>query len=371
MPEVDPFIQMVFGPPPPGIDLNAQTETRNDIITGVFLAVAVLSVLARWISRNISRAGFQADDHIIFIALALCIATAIVNILIGPAGSGHHVWSLTRATVARGFKIAFVYTFIWAVTVSTTKLSIIFLYRRIFAVRKSPLRNWLNFLAGVMVCQIIAITVSNLTICRPLSYLWERLTQPDAHGTCFDQPKFLLATGIINAIFDIIILITPIVPISKLQLSADKKAGVFGILLLGCLVCIASWVRVYYLVVAATVVDRTWLSGETATWSSIEASLGIVSACLPVLRPLYRKIRNKPDVPSKITESDFSGSKGEPHSHNRFSHKNNSDRDSFGQHQSDEAINLTSFACGGPLEVSLGADRVMVRSEIRQARSYV
>ncbi|KAI0415343.1 hypothetical protein F5X98DRAFT_376943 [Xylaria grammica] len=81
MPEVDPFVVLAFGPPPGDIDLNAERETRNDIITGVFLALAVLSVIERWISKNISGARFQADDYVVFIALLLCIATGIVNIL--------------------------------------------------------------------------------------------------------------------------------------------------------------------------------------------------------------------------------------------------------------------------------------------------
>ncbi|KAI8945517.1 hypothetical protein F4801DRAFT_124614 [Xylaria longipes] len=373
MSEVDPFVVAAFGPPPDGINLNEQTETRNDIITGIFLALAILSVSARWAARRLSGARLQADDYVIFASLVLCIGTAIVNILLGPAGSGHHVWALTRAILSRGFKLGFVYTFIWAVSVSVTKLSIILLYRRIFAVQKSAFRNWLHVLACVIISQIIAITVSNLTVCRPLSYLWDRLN-PGSHGTCFDQPHFLLITGVINAVFDIVILITPIVPILRLKLSAGKKAGVFGMLLLGCLVCIASWVRVYYLVLYTTSIDETWVSGETATWSSIEASLGIVSACLPVLRPLYLNIRNGRGIFTTTSKEDYSGLKEQPHTENLTNGSdrwNNPTRKASGNRQSDDAINLTNFVSGGPLEEPVDVDRIMVRSEIRQAHSYV
>ncbi|KAK5625639.1 hypothetical protein RRF57_001355 [Xylaria bambusicola] len=89
MPEVDPFVLVAFGPPPDDINLDAETETRNDIITGVFLALAILSVLARWISRKISGAHYRADDYIILIALvrsALMVRSAIhrVNLLLDP-----------------------------------------------------------------------------------------------------------------------------------------------------------------------------------------------------------------------------------------------------------------------------------------------
>jgi hypothetical protein len=131
--------------------------------------------------------------------------------------------------------LSFVYTLVWVLCVSVTKLSIVLLYRRIFAVQKSAFRTWLDCLAGVLVCQTVAIVVGDLTICRPLNYLWNKL-DPDAHGTCFDQQLFLLISGIINACLDIIILMTPTPKKKwKLELSTKKKVGVCGMMLLGCL----------------------------------------------------------------------------------------------------------------------------------------
>jgi hypothetical protein len=82
---------------------------------------------------------------------------------------------------------------------------------------------------GIVFCQTLAVTVY-----RPLNYLWNRFS-PTAQGACFDQLLFLLVTGIINAVLDIIILITPIPEIWKLKLSVKKKVGVCETLLLGCL----------------------------------------------------------------------------------------------------------------------------------------
>ncbi|KAI1156473.1 hypothetical protein F4825DRAFT_474382, partial [Nemania diffusa] len=102
---VDPFVITAFGPPPTGINLNDETETRNNVITGVFLALAALSVLARWVARKIRDAHLGADDYAIFVSLFLCIVTGIVNIYFGRTGSGRHVWALTRALLGRGLKV--------------------------------------------------------------------------------------------------------------------------------------------------------------------------------------------------------------------------------------------------------------------------
>ncbi|KAI1207205.1 uncharacterized protein F4807DRAFT_462934 [Annulohypoxylon truncatum] len=370
MADLDPFIIAAFGPPPAGVDLTEQTETRNDIITAVTLFFAILSVVLRWTARRLSTVRLQADDYVVSVALVLCIVTAILNVLFGPAGSGHHVWSLTREIVTDGFRLGFVYTFMWALTVSVTKLSIILLYRRLFVFHRTPFRTWLNILVAIIALQILAVVISNVTVCRPLDYLWNRFSDPTAQGSCFDQLLFLLITGIINACIDLILLITPIPQIMKLELSIKKRVGVCGIMLLGCLVCIASWIRVYYLVQFRRTVDTTWMSGEAATWSSIESSFGIVSACLPTLRPLYLKVRSsgrlsifhpgkysiKASKRSEGSSNAHETSRGEPHN---IYLQNGPPWKTSGQQHSEDAINLTNFVVGHPAQGSLDNDRIV------------
>lgn len=72
-------------------------------------------------------------------------------------------------------------------------------------------------------------------------------------------------------------------------------------------VCVASWVCVYYLGVFKRLVDIPWVSRETATWSSVESSLGIVSACLPILRPLYSRMRKGLGLYNSTENSPFHG----------------------------------------------------------------
>ena len=54
-------------------------------------------------------------------------------------------------------------------------------------------------------------------------------------------------------------------------------------------VCVASMVRIFYLSKVATT-DPTWTAVDPSMWSSIELCLGVVSACLPTMRPLLRTV---------------------------------------------------------------------------------
>ena len=51
-------------------------------------------------------------------------------------------------------------------------------------------------------------------------------------------------------------------------------------------VCIASIIRVPF-IAHISLVDQTWSDIDGFIWSLVELSLGIVSACLPTLRPLF------------------------------------------------------------------------------------
>lgn len=51
--------------------------------------------------------------------------------------------------------------------------------------------------------------------------------------------------------------------------------------------------RIYYLNVFSSAIDATWYMGPVCVWSAVEPSIGILSACLPNMRPLFVFVRNK------------------------------------------------------------------------------
>lgn len=53
-------------------------------------------------------------------------------------------------------------------------------------------------------------------------------------------------------------------------------------------VCVATLVRIYTITKMKNQVDITWAIGDAMIWSNVEPCIGIVSACLPTLRPVIR-----------------------------------------------------------------------------------
>lgn len=127
------------------------------------------------------------------------------------------------------------YTFIYAAAVSTTKISILFFYYRIFQKQAGSLFLICLGIGSFMAAAYpIIVWTTMSTACRPASFFWEEFT--GVEGTCpISISDFFLALGVINMVNDIVVLLIPIPQIWKLQMSVRKRLGVIGILTLGSL----------------------------------------------------------------------------------------------------------------------------------------
>lgn len=117
--------------------------------------------------------------------------------------------------------------FLWVLSLSCTKISILLLYLRIFPV------TWVIWASRgtmlVIVLWAIATILAGSLICRPFAFNWDQ-TIPGGH--CGDQVQSFTATGVVNLITDFFVLIIPMPLLYKLQMALYKKATliiVFGL----------------------------------------------------------------------------------------------------------------------------------------------
>lgn len=127
-------------------------------------------------------------------------------------------------------KITFTSTVLYFTLTSTTKLSILFLYNRLFSVNQ-PFRRHVFVLIGTVIGFWISTTVADLLNCIPLKWTW--LNSLDDPRYCFNYNYYWLATGIVEAIIDVAILSLPIPIVFRLRLKGTKKYGIIGVFLVG------------------------------------------------------------------------------------------------------------------------------------------
>ncbi|GAQ46959.1 hypothetical protein ANI_1_588044 [Aspergillus niger] len=306
--DLEPSIVAVFGQPPADIDLANSQVHRDNAAVIILLVLGIIAVGLRFIARLAVRNPFRLDDWLILVSLVreqdesirnwsssanidiatyqvFVAATAGLSLAGGAFGAGKHVWAASLADVSTIFKLF---------------------------ISPSPSESPFYFEFVLALSYLVIVWVAMGNCCKPLSYFWNQFQ--GASGTCIDTDTFFLATGIINMINDIIILIIPFPQIAKLQMNRRKKIAVCLILALGSFVCVASAVRIYVLYRFTQAHDITWMMGPLFIWSSIEPSVAIVCACLPHLGPLARltRIRILSSQGSKGNQFPFSGSPRKP-----------------------------------------------------------
>lgn len=118
---------------------------------------------------------------------------------------------------------------IYALTVTTTRLSILYLYRRIFAV---PRFRQVSFVV-IVVCITwwVVTTIVMVLPCIPI----QKISEPQREGHCFNFDEFFLVTSILEIIIDIVILALPVKMIVGLQMSSQRRITLCVIFLLGSL----------------------------------------------------------------------------------------------------------------------------------------
>ncbi|KAM3080440.1 hypothetical protein ACMFMG_005395 [Clarireedia jacksonii] len=177
-------------------------------------------------------------------------------------------------------KLNFVATVLYFTITSATKLSILFMYNRLFSISKS-FRYQVIAAGALVVAFWIGCTVANLLNCRPLEWTWRNSLADPRY--CFNYNIFWMASGIVEGLLDILIIVIPVRLIFGLHLTLSRKIALTAVFLLGIFVIITGLVKV---VLSYAPGSREPSFNKTEIWTTVHCGIGMVCACLPVCWPL-------------------------------------------------------------------------------------
>jgi hypothetical protein len=176
---------------------------------------------------------------------------------------------------------------IYGPLILAVKLSILWMLARFF----DPYQRWVTFIyvfSGVLAAYTIAATIAKVCICQPIDTFWYGLDV--THGRCLRQLEIFLTDTVVSVVSDLIILILPIVLISKLNMSIKKKVKVTCVLAAGGLVCLVTVIRLAWVVVYRDSTDKTWTIKRIDMIAEAEIAVGIICACLPAVAILPAQV---------------------------------------------------------------------------------
>ncbi|EJT82602.1 hypothetical protein GGTG_02575 [Gaeumannomyces tritici R3-111a-1] len=112
-----------------------------------------------------------------------------------------------------------------------TKLSILFLYTTLFPVPRMLLAARVVGVFLILWC--LSSIIASFAMCQPFARNWDQTIQ----GHCGDQPLFYTCLGVINIVFEVIILAMPMPVIYSLSMPLRRKFAVAAMLSVGLAAC--------------------------------------------------------------------------------------------------------------------------------------
>ncbi|KAL8922146.1 MAG: hypothetical protein Q9208_005341 [Pyrenodesmia sp. 3 TL-2023] len=247
----------------------------------VMLIIATIAVILRLYARRISRSKLGVDDYLIIVALILTYGLDINAFYSIKAGVGRHMITLTLSQIISLIKTDQASQVLFGCSITATKLSILFFYHRLF-----PFRTFfiISLVAGfASILWWIGLMLTAFLHCRPFAYYWDRSIP---NGYCVNDNLIGYSITGANIVTDLVVLVMPIPWLWGMNMTVPKRMAVVGLFILGSFVCIAGIVRIP-LLAELNFADLSWSAVSVGVWVNVECNIGILSVCLPILRPLF------------------------------------------------------------------------------------
>ncbi|OQD93864.1 hypothetical protein PENSOL_c029G07864 [Penicillium solitum] len=265
----------------------SEVENRGPIlliINGTITGVATLIVGLRVVSRVFIVKMLGVDDWIMVAATIFAILNVVIAGLGVKYGTGRHKWDLTKADVVPTAKVRYVTHIIYTLISGLIKVSICLLYLRVFPNIRIICLATIAFVTAMSV----AIILATIFQCSPVDAVYDE--QKYKHYTCFASIPFWYATAALSLVTDIWILLLPLKTVLGLHLRTRKRFVIAGLLSLGSFACIASIVRMVYIVKLYQSSDPSWDTFGISVWSGIEIAVAIIAASIPATKPIMNKL---------------------------------------------------------------------------------
>ncbi|KAL0932554.1 CFEM domain-containing protein [Colletotrichum truncatum] len=285
---------------------------------------AWLLVIFRFYARWASRLPFGRDDYVMMAVALIYIPQLVISQLMDDNAFGRDIWNVEWDKIILSLKLFFIQEPLYLLQLGLTKISILFLYLRIFPGRRFKLITYtfMAFVAGAT-CILVG---GSIVECLPVGYFWEAWhTEYLIHTKkCLNLTVAVFSAAGLSIFQDIIMIILPIPPLLKTQLPTKDKIGVGIMFVLGLLITGASCLRLRFVNVAYSP-NPFWDFEPALLWSLVELAMSFLVTSLPamhnyhtrILKPKLRAFidaRREKSTPSQDTRSAPTGqSFGHPH----------------------------------------------------------
>ncbi|KAK5991209.1 Satratoxin biosynthesis SC1 cluster 4-like protein [Cladobotryum mycophilum] len=284
------------------LDSNGFSSRGEAVFIGVTVsfALATIFVAARLVCRFCILQRRAWDDLAIILAWILAFGMSFTidfSILKGLGRQPDHIPASWAAPLIASDYAAFI---LYNPALMATKSSILILYIRL-SKNTRLFMYWASY-TTLLVVNAAGVILTFLAAfrCRPVYVAY---TPDTTSPNCISIETIYLSSAPVNVATDLAILILPIPMLTAMKLPKRQKCVLVMTFMLGTFATAIDIVRIYYLQLAAAsasveklathgsvYLEFTYNASLALLWSAVEVNVGIICACIPVLRPLIKRM---------------------------------------------------------------------------------
>ncbi|KAJ4269483.1 hypothetical protein NW762_001143 [Fusarium torreyae] len=271
-------------------------DTPNIIAAAaITLPLATLALISRLVARRITKAGYGIDDAFAVVGWVGALALMINGMVWIKDGLGKpmEVGLTDDFTFADKNRLAWIHmwttSFTYSFAIGFSKFAILAFYWRLF--QFSDIRIPIQILSCVTVSWFLLRLFMVSLQCMPLTALWDGTQEEKEHKCHIRESTFFFSTVLTHVLIDCAILILPAIEVGKLHLPKGQKFAVIALFAFGAITCLASiFVLIESFRFKSDSKEMTIQMGQHYAWSITECNFAVIAACLPMLRPVARKV---------------------------------------------------------------------------------
>ncbi|OJZ86925.1 plasma membrane protein Pth11-like protein [Aspergillus piperis CBS 112811] len=255
-------------------------------VTAVLTCIAFVLVVCRLTWKGYVQGRFAVDDGIIAFSMAMQIVNTVMGDLACHYAFGRHKADIVRTggNVVLALKYFWLFQIFYKLVLCLNKLSFLTFYLRVFPNRIFRTICWITI--GLVLASTFGFVIATIFQCTPVRASWYK----HIPKKCVQNAPFRWSWAGYNTAMDIWVCLLPLPVLAQLQLDRIRKIGVMLVFCMGLFVCVTSIIRMWAMEKSTTTTDPTWGSFDALLWSAIEASTGIICACLPFLKHPIQKV---------------------------------------------------------------------------------
>ena len=267
----------------------------------VFTSLTITAVALRLWARQISKARYGLDDYLAVGALIFALIENALELAGLRWGEGIHQFLVDQHTQYLSSKSTLASGWMIGSSLILAKNSILALYYRLFG-------HDVTFRRIIIITSVVCTVIQLMTLlfltfsCHPINYFFDKTIKG---GTCWNFQKVLVGVAASDLGTGLFILLLPIPVLASLHTTNKRKALLIGLFTIGGFTCVAAAIRIPFVLLVDNE-DIFWSLVPFTIWSNIELNTGVISICLPALKPIFDRYSPGPRMAVSTTSKNSS-----------------------------------------------------------------